>query len=191
LGANVERVEAEVAHALERAPQDVARVALVGRAVGRHDVADHPGDLRLALLPGHHLEGVGIGDCDHVRLLDRVEPGDRRAVEAHPVVERVLDFARGDREALEMSLDVGEPEEQELDPLVLDPGEHLLPRLRIACRPRLALDLRHALLPSNTKAPDASAPEAASPTNGAQSTAAAAGSSSSPGSRPWCAIARP
>src|ERR687886_554524 len=111
LGADVEAVEAERAHPLERAPQDVARVALVGLPVRRDDVADHPRDLRLARLPRHELERVGIGDRDHVRLFDRVEAGDRRAVEAHAVVERVLDFARRDREALQVPLDVGEPEE--------------------------------------------------------------------------------
>src|SRR4029079_4997817 len=80
-----------------------------------------------------------------------------RAVEAHPVVERRLHLARGDREALQVPLDVREPEEQELDPLVLDPPEHALPRLGIARRPRLALDLRHARsFPENTKAPGAS-----------------------------------
>ncbi len=46
LGADVERVEAHALHAVERLAEDVARVALVGRAVGRDDVADHPRDVR-------------------------------------------------------------------------------------------------------------------------------------------------
>ena len=96
LGADVERVEAEILHALERLPEHVARVTLVRRAVGRDHVADHARDLgadRLPVLvdrPRHDLERRRIGDGDHVRLLDRVEAGDRRAVEAHPVVQRLL-----------------------------------------------------------------------------------------------------
>src|ERR671921_888633 len=44
LGADVERVEAHVAHALLGAPEDVARVALVGLALGRADVGEHARD---------------------------------------------------------------------------------------------------------------------------------------------------
>src|SRR4029453_12454984 len=99
-------------------------------------------------------------------LLDRVEAGDRRAVEAHPVVERVLYLARRDREALQVPFDVREPEEQEFDLLVPDPLQHVPPRLRIARRPRLALDLRHAPSSLQTRKPRAlPAPEAPSPTN--------------------------
>ena len=127
LGADVERVEAHRLHPLERAPEREARVAGVRLAVGRDDVADHP--RRLAV--GQHPEGLGVGDRDHVRLLDRVEAGDRRAVEAHPVVERALDLADRDREALEMPLEIGEPEEHVLDAAGLDLREHLLARLRI------------------------------------------------------------
>jgi hypothetical protein len=144
LGADVERVEAERRHALERPAQDVTRIAVVGTAVGRDDVADHPGDLRLALLPGHELEGVRVRDRDHVRLLDRVEPGDRRAVEAHSVVEGVGDLTRGHREALEVALDVGEPEEDELHPFLLDAPADVPPRLLIRGSPAFCLDLRHA-----------------------------------------------
>ena len=118
LRADVEGVEAERLHALERLPEHVARVALVGRAVGLDDVADHPADGAAAVR--HQAEGLRIGDRDHVRLLDRVEARDRRAVEAHPVVERRLDLGRGDREALQVPLEVGEPEEDVLDTLVPD-----------------------------------------------------------------------
>src|SRR5207249_10035026 len=68
----------------------------------------------------------------------------RRAVEAHPVVERRLDLARRDREALQVPLDIGEPEQQEIDVLVLQPLERLSARLGIARRPGPALDLRHS-----------------------------------------------
>ena len=134
LGADVERVEAEILHARERLPEDVARVALVRRAVGRHHVADqacHLGADGLPVLvdrPRHDLERRRIGDGDHVRLLDRVEARDRRAVEAHPVVQRLLHLGRRDRERLQVPLEIGEPEEDVLDPLVPDPLQHRSPR---------------------------------------------------------------
>ena len=76
-----------------------------------------------------------------------------------------LDLARRDREALQVPLDVREPQEQEVDPLLLDPPEHA------ACAPpdrsspsAPALDLRHALPPFKHKSPGApGAPEAPSP----------------------------
>ena len=56
------------------------------------------------------------------------------------------------------SLARGADDEDEAEALlvVLDPLQNVLPRLRIARRPRLALDLRHPRPPfKNTKAPDA------------------------------------
>src|SRR5438034_432093 len=86
LRADVERVEAHRLHPLEREAQHVARIAGIGLAVGGDDVADHPAGEAV----GQDPEGRGIRDRDHVGLFDRVEAGDRRAVEAHPVVERAL-----------------------------------------------------------------------------------------------------
>src|SRR5262249_54050340 len=63
--------------------------------------------------PGQDRERRGVGQRDHVRLLDRVEAGDRGAVEAHPALERVVELERVDREALELAEDVGEPEPDE------------------------------------------------------------------------------
>ena len=59
-----------------------------------------------------------------------VEARDRRAVEAHPVVERARHLGRRHRERLEMALEVGEPEEDVLDLLVLHPLQHRTPRRR-------------------------------------------------------------
>src|ERR687897_81025 len=115
-------------------------------------IADHPGDLGLSLAPGHQLERARVGDRDHVRLLDRVEAGDRRAVEAHPVVERLLHLRRRDREALQVPLEIGEPEQEELHALILDPLQDLLAVVRARRRSRLALDLRH-FASLNAKAP--------------------------------------
>ena len=140
LRADVEGVEADRLHALERAAEDVARVAVVRLAVGRDDVADHPA--RLAV--GQDAVGLGIGDRDHVGLLDRVEAGDRRAVEAHPVVERALDLADRDREALQMPLEIGEPQQQVVDPLLLDLIEDVLAGLLARRCPAPALDHAHS-----------------------------------------------
>ncbi len=66
----VERVEAHLVGPLQRAAQDVARVAHVRVAVRRLNVADHAGRRLLLGAPGDHLERGGIGHGDHVRLLD-------------------------------------------------------------------------------------------------------------------------
>ena len=145
LGPDVEGVEAHAAHPVERLAQHVARVALVRLTVRGDDVADHPADDRLARTRRHDPERRGVGDRDHVRLLDRVEAGDRRAVEAHPVVERGFDLARGDREALQVPLEIGEPEEHVRDLLLLDLLQHLLPRIRVGRRAMPALDHPHAV----------------------------------------------
>ena len=81
--------------ALQRAAQHVARVALVGRALGRQDVAEHARDALLLRAPRQHGERRRVGHRDHVGLLDRVEAGDRGAVEAHAALERVVELGRG------------------------------------------------------------------------------------------------
>ncbi len=121
LGADVVGVEAELLGAFEGAAQDPARIALVGVAARDPDVAEHAGDGVLALgAPGDQVEGRGVRHRDHVRLLDRVEAGDRGAVEAHAAVEGVLELGGVDREALELAEDVGEPEPHEADVVFLD-----------------------------------------------------------------------
>ena len=172
LGPDVERVEAHALHAVERTSEDVARIALVGSAVGRDDVADHPRDVRADRVPvivlgsRHELEARRIGDRDHVRLLDRVEPRDRRAVESHPVVQCLRHLRRRDRERLEVPFEVGEPEEDVLDTFVLDPLEHRAPCGQTRRRAILAPDHRPASLRPRSchdtslemeKAPDGSA----------------------------------
>ena len=143
LGTDVERVEAHLAHPLERPAEHVAWIALVGLAVGLDDVADHPADLGLARRRRHDPEGRRVGHRDHVGFLDRVEARDRRAVEAHAVVERARSSLEGDREALQVPLEIGEPEEDVLDLVLLDAGENLAARLGIRRRTGPALDHPH------------------------------------------------
>src|SRR5204862_2168467 len=97
-----------------------AGVALVWLSARDPDVAEHPAGRLLDRAPGNDGEGARVGHRDHVRLLDRVEAGDRRAVEPHPALERVLELLGVDREALELAEDVGEPQPDEADVAVLD-----------------------------------------------------------------------
>ena len=112
-------------HALLGAAQDVARVALVRVALGRADVGEHPRDAAALVLrpPRQHRERRRVGHRDHVGLLDRVEAGDRGAVETHPALERVVELGRVDRERLQLAEDVGEPEPDEADAALV--GERL------------------------------------------------------------------
>ena len=122
---------------LERAAQGVPRVAPEGRAVEVGDVAEDAGHLRVVVVPRQQLEGLGIRAGQDVGLLDPAEPVDGRAVEGHPLVERVLQLGRGDVEPLGGPQDVGEPQLDEADAPLLDCPEHVIPlalhRTSFAC----------------------------------------------------------
>ena len=118
-------VEPHVLRTGERSAHHEPRVTLVGLPVGREHVAEHPPDLVLAAPPGKQLERGRIGHGDHVRLLDPVEPGDRRAVESHALLERLVELVLADGEGLERAEDVREPEPDELDVLLLDARDHV------------------------------------------------------------------
>jgi hypothetical protein len=126
LGPDVVVVEAHRLGPLDRAPQHVAWIPLVRRALGREDVAEHPCHPLLLRTPGQEPESGRVGHRDHVRLLDRVEPGDRRAVEPHSTLERVGQLGGVDRERLELPEDVGEPEADESDVALLDERAHVV-----------------------------------------------------------------
>src|SRR5205823_7214934 len=72
-------------------------------------------------------------------------------------------LARRHGEALQVALDVREPEQQEVDVLVLQPLQRLPPRLRFARCPGPALDLRNTKTSLKNKSPRRRAPEATSP----------------------------
>ncbi len=74
LRTDVEGVEAELVHALQRAAQHVPRIALVGRALGREDVAEDASDALLPRAPREDREGRRVRHGHHVGLLDGVEP---------------------------------------------------------------------------------------------------------------------
>ena len=73
-----------------------------------------------AIAPRQHLEGVGVGHGQHVALERSPEPVDRGAIERHPVLERVLQLGRADREALQAAEHVGEPQPDQPHPAFLD-----------------------------------------------------------------------
>ena len=126
LRADVKDVEAHLLGPLQRPPQDPAGIALVGLATGNLDVAEHPADRVLVGAPGEDGERARVGHRDHVRLLDRVEPGDRGSVEAHAALEGVIEIVGVDREALQLTEDVGEPEPDEADAAIRDDAAHVL-----------------------------------------------------------------
>ena len=131
LGADVERLEAHRVSALEGAAQHVARIALIGGALGRDHIAEHPSDPLLLRPPRQDRERRGVGHRDHVRLLDRVEARDRGPVEAHPGFERVIQLGGVDRERLQLPEDVGEPEADEADLTLGDDRLDILGGLRL------------------------------------------------------------
>jgi hypothetical protein len=90
------------------------------------DVAEHACLGGLGVAPRQHLEGVRIGDGQDVALLDAAEPVDRRAVERHAVLERVLELGRADGEALQVAEDVGEPQSDQPDATFFDSAEHVV-----------------------------------------------------------------
>ena len=121
LGPEVRGVgDAGAAEVVLRLLGDVARVAAVGLAGDRvlHEAVDVE---RLVLRERVDHRGVGIGDQEHVRLLDLLEPADRRAVEAQAVLEDVLgELVRRDREVLHEPRQVAEADVDDVDLLVLE-----------------------------------------------------------------------
>ncbi len=68
---------------------------------------------------------VGVGHEQHVRLLDLLEPPDRRSVEAEALLEDILgELVGGNREVLHEAGQVDEPDVHDLDALVLHQAEH-------------------------------------------------------------------
>ena len=93
-----------------------ARVARERRAVRIGDVADDARRLaRLALAPGQHLERVRVRVEVHVGLLDALEPADRGAVEHQLVVEGLLELRGGNRDVLQLAVQLRELQADELD----------------------------------------------------------------------------
>jgi hypothetical protein len=86
---------------------------------------------------GKQREGGRVGHRQHVGLLDRVEAGDRGAVEAHPAFEGVVELAGVDRKALQLAEDVGEPEADEADVVFLDERDDVSGAAGLLCHASL------------------------------------------------------
>src|SRR5262249_12710499 len=122
--ANAGRVE--IGLGLARDVARVARVVLLRDRVD--DVADEAegGNRR----EGVHHGGRGIGHDEHVRRVDRLPAADRRAVEAVPLLEKLLaQFAGRDREVLPEAEQVEEFQVHRLDLAILRERQHVLCRL--------------------------------------------------------------
>ena len=130
LGPDVEHV-AHVERTLDLAREHLARVALEGLAFGRADVAEHATDGVAFGAPRKHLEGRGVGEGEHVAFPRAAKALDAAAVEAHAVLEGVLELARDDGERLHVAENIGKPEANEVDIAALDGLEHeILFRIR-------------------------------------------------------------
>ena len=113
-----------------------------GLALGRADVGEHARDAAALVLraPRQHRERRRVRHRDHVGLLDRVEAGDRGAVEAHAALEGVVELGGVDRERLQLPEDVGEPEADEADAALLDERLDVLGVLGWSAMARGSLD---------------------------------------------------
>ena len=68
------------------------------------------------------VDGSGLGH--HVGFRDPGEALDRGSVEADALLEGALEFGRGDRDRLEVSEHVGEPQPDEADVAFLQRAQH-------------------------------------------------------------------
>ena len=113
-------LQAQTAGLLHALLEDVAGIAVEGRVLRGHDVAEHAGHGVLSRAPGEDAERGGVRQQHHVPLGVPGETLDGRAVEGHAAHEGVLKRLHGDGDALDVAQDVRKPETNKLD--VLLPG---------------------------------------------------------------------
>src|SRR5918994_6915251 len=124
---NVER-EPSLGRLLEIAPENVTGVTPERTAVGCVNVAEHPGDSPLSLVPAprHDLKGACIRAREHVRFLNAGEAFNRGTIESYAFIEGRLEFFGGDREGLEEAENVGEPQPHEANAALLNRAQHVI-----------------------------------------------------------------
>ena len=110
LGADVHRRAAVTGEATQGPLQNVAGIAIVRDPVRIADLGEHAHRPRPPRAEGQDLGRTGHRHRDHVALLNPLVALDRRAVEAHALLEGCLQLLGSDRERLEEAQDVGEPE---------------------------------------------------------------------------------
>ena len=104
----------------------VARVRLAGERIVHEEVEVH----RLGCAERIDARGLGVGQQHHVGFVDRLEAAHRRAVECQTVLEDTLvEGGRRDREVLDHTGQIAEPDVDVLDFLVLDQLDDVVSRL--------------------------------------------------------------
>ena len=113
----------DVAHlfgACGLALEHVARIAVEVLPFGRFDRAEHARHGVALGAPREDLEGGRLGVREHVRLAVQREAANAAAVEAHALLERVLELARDNGKRLHMAQHVAEPKAHEMNVAALD-----------------------------------------------------------------------
>ena len=127
LGAEVRGVgDSGAGQVVFRLAGHVARIARVGLASERvvHEEVQIHG---LGGAEGVDPSSLGVGQQHHVRLVDGLEPANRGAVEGQAVLEHALvERRRGNREVLDHTGQVAEPDVDVLDFLVFDQLEDVV-----------------------------------------------------------------
>ena len=118
--------EAELRRSAQRTFEDPARVRVGRAAVRQEDVAEHSRSTGRLGPPREDLEGRRIRFGQHVRLVHPGKTLDRRTVEPEPLCERPLEFGGRDRDRLQETEDVGEPQPDEPDVSFLERPKHKL-----------------------------------------------------------------
>ena len=104
---------------------DVARVARV-RLQRQRVVHEEVAGQRLALAERVDPRGGHVRQQRHVRLVDRLEALDGRAVERHAAGQRIDRDARGrDGEVIHDAQQIAEPDVEDLDVILSDVGDQL------------------------------------------------------------------
>src|SRR6478735_2985414 len=125
LGVGVEG-ETEVCGLAEGPLEHVPRVGEARCAVRQLEVAEHACRAGRVTAPGQDLERRRVGLGQHVGLVDASESLDRRTVEADALGESPLELGRRDRNRLQGSEDVREPQTDEPDVSLFDRAQHEL-----------------------------------------------------------------
>ena len=123
LGTHVEDVALAI-RALEDALEASARVAGERLARRRADVAEHTRHAALRGAPRQKLERLGIGEGEHVRLLEASKAVNRRAIEANALFERLFKLLRRDRKRLQRAQHVCEPQAHKANVTLLNGAQN-------------------------------------------------------------------
>ena len=122
------RVEREPAFGCfgQGSTQHIARVGRSGLSVGSRDVAKHARGRVDLPSPRQHLKRCGVRVQQHIGLVHTRQSLDGGSVDSKPLGKRALDLGGCQRNVLEGSRHVGEPQPNELHTAFLNGAEHKL-----------------------------------------------------------------